>query len=90
MCYKNHVADGDSQVLPDKVTEILKTFSKRQRIALRQRYGSRPILHIRHDADGYVEIQFGVDNMRIQKSFWIRPTGKIVYEKTHTVLRDIS
>lgn len=61
---------------PEKIKEVLATFSKRQRIGLRQEYGSRPIDGICFDPnDGYCVVHFGP----AQHSFWIRETGKIVH-----------
>lgn len=75
----------------EEIQEVLKTFSKKQKIQLRQEFGSRPIQGIRHDVDdGFVVVQFGADRPMVQHSFFIRKNGKIVNKTTKPTYADWS
>ena len=69
----------------DEIEATLKKFSKSQRIALRQEFGSQPIQYISIDEDGYVVVQFGADRPVVQHSFFIRKTGRIAHKVTSAV-----
>lgn len=73
----------------DQIKSVLDSFTKRQRIAFRQEFGSMPIQEIRHDKnDDYVMVQFGADRGVVQHSFFLRKTGRVAHMVTTPVYQD--
>ena len=72
-----------------EIKAVLEKMTKRQRIALRQEFGSMPIQGISYDeTDGYIVVQFGSDRPIVQHSFFIRKTGRIAHKVTSQIFTE--
>ena len=73
-----------AKMAPQDIKNVVESFTKRQRIGLRQEFGSIGI-HFIHRNDDYVVIHTGPKDKMVQYSFFIRKTGKVVYKKVSFV-----